>query len=126
VKEKSFFGKFLDSTHNSILGSFFDAIGTDNGFDTWSWSCPVKTFIVDVQKSPLEDFRIYAEVYKITYNAPHIFAKPTKREFSEELLNQVMVRDFEFGKLFKQAKKSESFEDGVERYIISGDVGEEQ
>ncbi|MDR0666421.1 MAG: hypothetical protein LBF71_03320 [Campylobacteraceae bacterium] len=120
VKENSFFDKFLESGHNSILGSFWDALGTDNGFDTWTWSCPVKAFIVDIREIILEDFKIYADVYKITYPPEFIFGKSVKREFSQELLERLSVRNFEFGGLFEQSKKAQSHEYDTWRYVISG------
>jgi hypothetical protein len=80
-----------------------------NDEDTWYWSCPIKSITINIKTKSVDDF----------------ISKIELSPFSKEDFSNITVRNFEFGKLLKQAKKSESFEDGVERYIISGDVGEE-
>jgi hypothetical protein len=81
-----------------------------NDEDTWYWSCPIKSITINIKTKTVDDF----------------MSEVALSPFSKEDFSNITVRNFEFGKLLKQAKKAESLEDGTELYIISGDVDEGQ
>ncbi|MDR2081530.1 MAG: hypothetical protein LBP54_06560, partial [Campylobacteraceae bacterium] len=126
LKEDGFLDKFFGSSHNSIIGALWDASTTENGFYTWTWSCPVKTFTIDIKTTLLSDFTIYTEAYTMSVKPQSFFALSAQRGFPIDLRERIVVRDFELGKMFKNAKKLKTLDDGTEQYIIYGNADEEQ
>jgi hypothetical protein len=76
----------------------------DNDEETWYWNCPIKSITVNIKTKSKEDF----------------LSEITSNPFYANKFDNVVVRNFEFGALLKQAKKIENLEDGTERYIIDG------
>jgi hypothetical protein len=104
--------RFADELRNKFLFQVMHDIATNfsDDFKTLRWICPIKVIIVNVKKSSIDDFTL----------------QMNQEDFSKELSKQVSTRNFEFGNMFKNAKKIESLEDGVERYIIDGSTNKSE
>ncbi|MDR2100084.1 MAG: hypothetical protein LBP40_04565 [Campylobacteraceae bacterium] len=79
-------------------------------FDYLYWSCPIKSITLNIKTMSKEDF----------------ISKVDRDYFPDNTLDKVVIRDFEFGEMFKNATKLETLEDGTERYVIYGNGDEEQ
>jgi hypothetical protein len=98
--------RFADEWLNIFWFKVIYDIGNNfnDEFDTLEWLCPIKSIIINVKKGSIDDFA----------------AQIDQKDFPEKLLERIVVRGFEFGGMFKNAKKMENSEDGIERYIIDG------
>jgi hypothetical protein len=116
IEEDSFGRKLLNSHAKNPFVAALDAFATDNGVNTWSWSCPIEAFLVNTRKVSIDDFIFSAEAYKIrplpNYNA-FLFDRGQDVKFSKNLLDKIVVRDFEIGSALKNAEKTEETINGT-------------
>jgi hypothetical protein len=81
-----------------------------NDEDTWYWDCPIKSIIINIKTKPIDNL------------LDEIASSP----FSLKDFENITTRNFKFGNMFKNAKKIENLEDGVERYIIDGSTNKSE
>jgi hypothetical protein len=110
IEEDSFGKRLSNSNSGSFLLDMLDAFAIGNGVNTWSWSCPIEAFLVNTRKVSIYNFLFSAAAYKISRvpgrNAFQFDYSPNVK-FSKNLLEKMVVRDFEIGSALKNATKIE-------------------
>jgi hypothetical protein len=101
-KEKSFLLEVLGSDKKTLLGRVWDAMDTENGFETWEWRCPVKAFYVTIETKNVSDF----------------LTRVDKKSFPSDMLDNIQSRGFQFGKSLEKAQKLKMFIPSIEQYEI--------
>jgi hypothetical protein len=116
IKEDGFGRKLLNSHAKNPFVAVLDAFVTDNGVNTWSWSCPIEAFLVNARKVSIYNFIFSAAAYKISRvpgrNA-FWFDRGQDVKFSKNLLDKIVVRDFEIGSALKNAEKTEEMTNDI-------------
>jgi hypothetical protein len=122
-QQDSFVRKIARNYDNPLTLVFGLGKGS-NGIHTWYWSCPIKEFIVNEKSASLDEFIYSAKTSKmmepIGRNFVYMLIPQIYREFPKHLFEKITVKNFKFGEMFKNAKKIENSEDGIERYVIDG------
>jgi hypothetical protein len=101
-KEEWFLFQLLDSDKKTLFGKLWDVAGTTNGFETWEWKCPIKSFFITIETKSVSDF----------------LSRVNKKSFPNEMMESIKFRDFEFGTAFENAQKLKTFIHGIEQYEI--------
>jgi hypothetical protein len=91
-----------------VFNDIFSEYSTDDFSDIY-WNCPIKALLLNIKMTSLEDFMSRAD----------------KKSFSTSIMDKVVVREFEFGEMFKNATLK-TLEDGTKQYIIYGNTDVEQ
>jgi hypothetical protein len=128
-KQDSFVRKIVRDYDNPLT-MVFSVAGKSNGIYTWYWDCPIKEFVINAKSISLNEFTDFAKTHKmmepIGRNFIYMLMPQAYRAFPKHILDKIIVKDFEFGNMFKNAKKIESIEDSVERYIIDGNTNQQE
>ncbi|MDR2790425.1 MAG: hypothetical protein LBB59_05570 [Campylobacteraceae bacterium] len=113
----------VEIAHNSckfedeqwFLFGILDIIATpstifySNDEDTWYWSCPIKSIALNIKTKSINDF----------------LDKVTPSPFSIKDFENITIRDFELGEMFKNATLK-TLDDGTKQYIIYGNSDEQE
>jgi hypothetical protein len=97
----SFLFDVLISNQKTLLGKVLDA-ALDAEPAIQEWRCPIGALYVTIETKSIDDF----------------ISRVDNKSFPNDMLNNIQLRDFQFGKIFENAQKLKTFIHGIEQYEI--------